>query len=123
MNYTKFNASFRQSVLAVAQELGLEFISTKRQVENGTLLFADPQCTNRGIRYALHESGYVRRYVQGGFYYSPNYWNHYPLNRRTSWTKQSAHGWKYRQMSSYQKAHGDEQLGILVRAVLNYRNK
>ena len=33
----KFNASFRKSAAAVATELGLEFISSKRQVENGTL--------------------------------------------------------------------------------------
>ncbi len=122
MKHTKFNACFRYSTVAVARELGLTFISTTRQIENGTLMFHDPE-TN--VQYSLHESGYIRRHTSGYRHAfmqkDPTYM--YPLNKRTSWTKQSANGWKYRQTSSYQKAHGDEQLGILVRAVLNYRNK
>jgi hypothetical protein len=122
MAYTKFNATFRTSVLEVTKKLGLQFISTKRQVNNGTLMFLDPET---GVKYAMHDSGYIRRHIKG-FRHSfmkedPVY--HYPLNKRASYIAPSTNGWNYRQNGTYMLAGPDEQLGILVRAVINYRKK
>ncbi len=57
-NFCNFDARFRKSAALVANEMGMEFISTPRQVENGTLMFNDPV---RNVKYAMYESGYVRR--------------------------------------------------------------
>lgn len=99
--FTKFNTPFRKAAVAVADSMGLEFISTPRQVDNGTLMFRDPE-TN--TRYSLHESGYVRRHL-------PNT-RAYQLNRvqHSRWSS------PHRLL-----AHGDEQLGIMVISVINYR--
>ena len=113
MSYAKFNTSFRRAAVAVAEELGLEFISTKRQLNNGTLKFHDPKTD---AQYALCESGYIRRYVKG-FKHSfmtetPIY--HYPLNTRNKlWAANT----------TYDLAGPNEQLGIMVRAINNYRQK
>ena len=104
----KFNASFRKSTYAVATEMGLEFISTKRQVENGTLMFYDPRSR---AKYALYESGYVRRLNPAM----------YQLNKTRKVTHQ---GSKYvYQMTERIKANPEEQLGIFVKSIVNYRNK
>ena len=126
----KFNASFRKSVYAVAAELGLEFISTKCQVENGTLMFNDPR-TN--VKYAMYESGYIRRLVSIG----KCHWGNsqtiqgrghamYQLNKTHKVTKH----WKDHngvshsyQMTERIKANPEEQLGIFVKSIVNFRNK
>jgi len=120
MAYTKFNATFRASAVAVAQELGLEFISTRRQVNNGTLMFNDPET---GVQYAMYDSGYVRRHIKGYRHSfmkeAPRYM--YPLNKRASYIAPSTNGWNHSQCGTYLLAGPDEQLGILTRAVMNYR--
>lgn len=108
----KFNASFRKSAAAVATELGVEFISTKRQVENGTLMFNDPK-TN--VNYAMYESGYVRRLLPAM----------YQLNKtRDGYKTRTYNGKDY---TTYQRirimANPDEQLGIFAKSIVNYRNK
>lgn len=114
MKHCKFNAAFRINVVTVANELGLEFISTSRQTNSGTLMFRDP-VTN--CRYSLHESGYVRRYIKSTPYYSGAvYENGYQLNR-TELTKTKYSTRTYRLLASPY-----EQLGILVKSVINYRN-
>jgi hypothetical protein len=108
----KFNASFRKSAYAVATELGLEFISTKSQVENGTLMFYDPQTLSN---YAMYESGYVRRIHK-------NDWQTlmYQLNK-THKVAQEGFGYTYI-MTKRIKANPEEQLGIFVKSIVNYRN-
>ena len=125
----KFNASFRKSVSAVATELGLEFISTKRQVEKGTLMFNDPQTDTK---YAMYESGYVRRLITIGN--CP--WGNsqtiadrghqmYQLNK----TQKVAKTYKFNgttytsDRTERIKANPEEQLGIFVKSIVNYRNK
>ena len=118
----KFNASFRKSAAAVATELGLEFISTKRQVENGTLMFNDPE-TN--VKYAMYESGYVRRFIPTSFHWSPFQTvknQMYQLNKTRKVTHQTAKGYPC-QMTERVKANPEEQLGIFVKSIVNYRNK
>lgn len=124
----KFNASFRKSAAAVGEALGLEFISSKRQVENGTLMFNDSQ-TN--VKYALYESGYVRRLVPIG----RQPWGNsqtidskghamYQLNKvRKDFKTTTFNGKEY---TYYQNvrilANPEEQLGILAKSVVNWRN-
>ena len=120
----KFNASFRKSAYAVATEMGLEFISTKRQVENGTLMFNDPQ-TN--VKYAMYESGYIRRLIPTGFRWSSSQTvkeqmhQMYQLNKTHKVTHQGSN-YTY-QMTARIKANPEKQLGILVKSIVNFRNK
>ena len=121
----KFNASFRKSAAAVATELGLEFISTKRQVENGTLMFNDPE-TN--VKYAMYESGYVRRFIPTSFHWSPFQTvknQMYQLNKTRHGVKTTTYNGKA--YTCHQKirilANPDEQLGIFAKSIVNYRNK
>jgi hypothetical protein len=125
----KFNASFRKSAAAVATELGLEFISTKRQVERGTLMFNDPE-TN--VKYAMYESGYVRRLLPLGRYFWGNSQTiggqghqMYQLNKTRKDFKTTVY--KGKSYTHYQTvrllANPEEQLGILAKSVVNYRNK
>jgi hypothetical protein len=125
----KFNASFRKSAVAVGEALGLEFISSKRQVENGTLMFNDPQSN---VKYALYESGYVRRLTPldncpWGNSQTINERGHamYQLNKvRKEWKQVTSYTGKT--YSYYQNvrilANPEEQLGILVKSVVNWRN-
>jgi hypothetical protein len=108
----KFNASFRKSAYAVATEMGLEFISTNRQVENGTLMFYDPQTL---AKYAMYESGYVRRIYSNGYQTVM-----YQLNK----THKVAHqdpAYTFI-MTKRIKANPEEQLGIFVKSIVNCRN-
>jgi hypothetical protein len=124
----KFNASFRKSTYAVATEMGLEFISTKRQVENGTLMFNDPQ-TN--VKYAMYESGYIRRLIPTGFRWSSSQTvkeqmhQMYQLNKTRKDFKTTVYNG--RTYTHYQtiriKANPEEQLGIFAKSIVNYRNK
>lgn len=124
----KFNTSFRKTVLSVGNEIGLEFISTKRQVENGTLMFNDPQSN---VKYALYESGYVRRLIPigktaWGNSQTINSTGHamYQLNKTRLGYKTTVY--KEKEYTSYQKirilANPEEQLRILVKSVVNWRN-
>ena len=127
MKHCKFNTRFRMSVMAVADEMDLDFISTKRQVEKGTLMFEDRQ-TN--VKYAMYESGYVRRLVPTGA--CP--WARsqtikgkghqmYQLNKTCYDFKTINYNGKT--YTSYQKirilANAEEQLGIMVKSVSNWR--
>ena len=60
-------------------DAGLEFASTKRQVENGTLLFNDPKL--KKVQYSITANGYARRHVTGPSYFNTERENHYPLNK------------------------------------------
>ena len=115
-----FNTAFRQNVVMVAETLGLTFISTARQVNNGTLMFWDPQTD---VKYSLHESGYVRRYIK------PSIWG-----RRGDGLEVATEGY---QLNPTQKVYVPnrtdkrtvrllatpyEQLGIFTKAVIAYRN-
>jgi len=115
--------------MAVADELGLEFISSNRQVENGTLMFNDPQSN---VKYAMYESGYVRRLVPlgncpWGNAQTINGRGHamYQLNKTTKDFKTTAY--KGKTYTHYQTvrllANPEEQLGIFAKSVVNYRNK
>jgi|694.fasta_scaffold36925_13 hypothetical protein len=124
----KFNASFRKSVAAVAEELGLEFISTPRQVNRGTLMFNDPQSN---VKYAMYESGYVRRLVPTSHHWSSSQTigdkghQMYQLNKTSFGFKTTT--FNGREYTSYQKirimANPEEQLGIMVKAIANWRNR
>lgn len=123
-----FNTSFRKTVLAVGHEIGLEFISTKRQIENGTLMFNDPQSN---VKYALYESGYVRRIIPirktpWGNPQTISSTGHtmYQLNKTRDGYKTTVY--KEEGYTRYQKirimANPEEQLAILVKSVINWRN-
>jgi hypothetical protein len=112
MKHCNFDARFRKSTALVANEMGLEFTSTPRQVENGTLMFYDPQAK---VSYSMHESGYVRRYIMGGWPFGGTR-RMYQLNKTKSYLVES--GW-YRKERIL--ASPDEQLAIMVRAVVNHR--
>ena len=120
----KFNASFRKSAYAVATEMGLEFISTKRQVENGTLMFNDPQTD---VKYAMYESGYIRRLIPVGYHWSNSQTiderghQMYQLNK-TRKVPRSGPGWTFSSTERI-KANPEEQLGIFVKSIVNFRNK
>jgi len=124
----KFNASFRKSAYAVATEMGLEFISTKRQVERGTLMFNDPQ-TN--VKYAMYESGYIRRLVPTRYHWSSSQTiggsghQMYQLNKTRKEFKTTVYNGKsYTHYHTVRLlANPEEQLGILAKSVVNYRNK
>lgn len=109
----KFNTSFRKSTVAVATELGLVLISTKRQIENGTLMFYDLESN---VKYAMYESGYVRR-LDGQTMYQ--------LNKTRMGIKTTTY--KGKEYTHYQKirilANPNEQLGIFAKSVVNWRNK
>ena len=53
-----FSTSFKTAANAVAEELGLENITSQRQKANGTLCFHDPETD---VDYTMHETGYIRR--------------------------------------------------------------
>lgn len=106
--FCKFNARFRKATNRVAETMGLEFISTPLQVENGTLCFYDPETDTC---YSLHESGYIRRHVRTDNKMVKYDWQTYQLNR-TELNRYSV---------SRILASPDTQLGIFVRAILNYR--
>jgi hypothetical protein len=118
----KFNASFRKSAYAVATEMGMEFISTKRQVENGTLMFNDPQ-TN--VKYAMYESGYIRRLIPTYYHLSSSQniqdqgHQMYQLNKTHKVAQQKPYT---KILTKRIKANPEEQLGILVKSIVNYRN-
>ncbi len=121
MKHCTFNSSFRKNVVAVAEQLGLTFISTNRQVQNGTLMFHDPVTR---CNYSLHESGYVRRYILNTE--SVNYYRQ--LNNETAamcgyqLNKTAMRKTKYREAKVRLLASPYEQLGILVKSVLSFRN-
>lgn len=127
MKNCKFTTPFRKSALAVGEELGLEFISTRLQVENGTLMFNDPESN---VKYALYESGYIRRLIE-----TTGAWSNsqtidgcghlmYQLNKTRIGVKTRTYNGK--EYTNYQKirilANPDEQLGILAQSVVNWRN-
>ena len=121
MKHCKFNTSFRESVAVIADALDLEFVSTSRQVENGTLVFYDPETDSQ---YAMYESGYVRRHIRAMNWGEGPDWMIYQLNRikKVSVKYRSKKG----KMKSYVGterilANPDEQLAIFVRAVIKYR--
>ena len=122
--FCKFNTRFRQAADLVAETMGLEFISTPRQVENGTLCFYDPETDTR---YSLHESGYVRRHIRTSDWMSD--WKTYQLNRtkqvNVKYHVKSRNGRMTEQSYDCTQrilANPDEQLAIFVRRVLTYRN-
>lgn len=120
---TTFDARFRKSAFKVAAELGLDFISTKRQVENGSLMFYDD---DTDTKYTISESGYVRRYIRGTYSFQPT-WRAYQLNPTTQ-SKIPTHTYKGEQMYRTETIRHmvldpNAQLGILVKAVINYREK
>ena len=53
-----FSTSFKTAANAVAEELGLENITSERQKANGTLCYHDPETD---VDYTMHETGYIRR--------------------------------------------------------------
>ena len=101
-----FDARYRTTVLCVMEQLGTVYASTRKQTENGTLLFHDPQT---GVDYGFYESGYCRRIVGGT--YTTNYC--YQLNRTVR-----VNGRYVRTL-----ANPLEQLGIVTGAVVHYRSR
>ena len=114
----KFNASFRKSAVAVAEALNLVFFSSETQVNHGTLMFYDPETD---VRYAMYETGYVRRFIKRSFYfnlYDSSMWNGYQLN--PTFINKNQHG--HKSTVRIPVLNPNEQLGIMVKAVINYRN-
>jgi len=123
-----FDARYRQSVDRVMQSMGLYLISTHRQIENGTLMYWDPQ-TN--CLYALYESGYIRRFtpkrLQWGAAYRRKGTNYAMYQLNPTRIETVTHTYKG-QVSKYEsiqriKLNPAEQLGRITIAITNYRNK
>ena len=124
--FAPFNANTRKKIHAVMVDMGLSLISTPRQIENGTLLYKDPetQCL-----YSFHQSGYCRRYTplrqHWGAAYRINNTSYamYQLNRTQYGTKVTTYNG--REYTTYQKmrilANPVEQLGIVAGAIALYR--
>ena len=118
--FCKFNATFRQNVVTAATALGLESTTSKRQAENGTLAFYDPQTQ---ATYTLHETGYVRRSYNANAGWGGNlpYVKIYQLNQtRIERVKYPT----FTSSRTHRILVGPyEQLGIFVKSVLKYRGK
>jgi hypothetical protein len=113
-SFLNFDARFRQSCHNVISDMGLDFISTPRQVENGTLMFADSETD---CRYAIYETGYIRRFIKRGYYTNQqdsSMWKGYQLNRQ-----HKVDGRTVREPATTP----DELLGKLVRAITHYRTE
>ena len=123
-----FNATYRQAVDRVMNEMGLTLISTHKQIENGTLMYRDPigDCL-----YALYESGYIRRFVPTRFYGSAYHrkgvdYKMYQLNptcKEKRLYKRS--DGLYAEMTSIRRVllNPMEQLGKITIGITNYRNQ
>lgn len=108
-----FNSTFRQNVIRVAETLGLEFISSLKQVQNGTLSFYDPQGK---CNYSLYESGYIRRSYYNEYAMFGGHTNIYQLNP-VKRTKNRYNSYSTERILM----NPNEQLGILVKSVINWR--
>lgn len=65
----------------ILEDAGLVFVSTPRQLENGTLMFDDPKI--KGVKYSVTANGYARRHVTGKSYWSgQDKEDSYPLNKK-----------------------------------------
>lgn len=116
IKHCKFNTTFRTNVYAVAYELGLQSLTTPKQACNGTLMFHDPQTDTK---YSIHESGYVRRHIKGTGLFTQNSEEGYQLNRVDRIpNKYNSNGFSSKRIL----ANPYEQLGILVKSVINFRN-
>jgi hypothetical protein len=109
----KFNAHFRNAVNEVASELGLDYASTTRQTNKGTLMFYDPVT---GALYAIYESGYVRRFVKRNFWLRQGQYQGYQLNK-TFTSKPASVRRTIRELCQTP----EQALGIMAIGVLNYR--
>ena len=128
MKTHKFNARYRQSVNAVLTEMGLKLSSTRQQIENGTLVYSDPQTD---CLYALYESGYIRRFIPNPVGWGTSYnrdntnYKMYQLNPTRIGTVE--HEYNGRIYKNTQKIrillNPMEQLGQIVIAIQNYRNR
>ena len=127
MKQYKFDARYRQSVDRVLGSMGLYHIGTRRQVENGTLMYRDPR-TN--CLYALYESGYIRRFTPKqlawgkAFQYNGKSYAMYQLNPVYNETKnvKSYTGKEYLYTVKVRRLLSPiEQLGRITIAITNYR--
>ncbi len=105
----------------VAQELGLIESTNARQEKNGTMEFIDPVTSTQACitSYTVHSNGYIRR----KFTYANPTWTcgveHYQLNRTT---KEAAY-WEGPRMTVRIMATPLEQVAILFKSTINFRNK
>jgi len=108
MNYTNFSKSRKNAIEYICISMNVQDITTPRQEKNGTTMLYDPISE---AKYTLHTNGYIRRYTQKQFWPYSGQWVGYQLNR----TKK-VFGGTERIMAS-----ADEQIVILINAIVNYR--
>ena len=104
MDYREYVDSDILKAMEILEEIGLKHVSTKRQIQNGTLMFEDPQdifnyldyeddletvkTVEESRKYTIHKSGYARKRILGGF--TGIEVNHYQLNpvltKKTEWS-------------------------------------
>lgn len=127
MKTYNFTATHRKAIYSVMMELGLALVSTRKQIENGTLLFED-----NGYLYGFYESGYCRRFVPtdaghstaqkvNGIEYAM-----YQLNRTymENCIYQHIDGTVYKCRRKRRVLIGPmEQLGIVTAAIVRWRDK
>lgn len=127
MKTVTFDARYRKSVDSVLTAMGLKLISTRKQIENGTLMYRDPytQCL-----YALYESGYIRRFVPTRYSIGQTIngkgYAMYQLNPVYNENRiaNSYDGKKYIYTVKVRRLLSPiEQLGRIVIAIQNYRNR
>ncbi len=127
MKQYKFDARYRQSVDRVLGSMGLYHVGTKKQVENGTLMYIDPRTD---CLYALYESGYCRRFVPTTMAWgqaqtvNERGYAMYQLNRTymENYIYQHMDGTVYKCRRKRRVLVGPmEQLGIVTAAIANYR--
>jgi hypothetical protein len=122
-----FDARYRKSVDNVLTSMGLNLISTPRQIENGTLMYHDPYTKTI---YALYESGYIRRLVPSFAWGSSQTIGNktyagYQLNKTRREIVQREYNGRIYEFEQKVRimANPMEQLGIVTAAIANYRNK
>jgi len=125
-HFTTFNAYTRKKIHAVMTDMGLALISTRRQIENGTLMYRDPetQCL-----YSFHQSGYCRRYTPQRHHWGTAFESNgtryamYQLNRVENGTKTTTYNGKAYTTRHQIRilANPVEQLGIVTAAIALYR--
>lgn len=126
-NQYNFDARYRQSVDRVLGSMGLYHIGTKKQVENGTLMYMDPRTD---CLYALYESGYIRRFTPRQIGWGTSYrrketnYAMYQLNPVYNENRKSI-DWKGNPFLYKVKVRRllppMEQLGRITIAITNYR--
>jgi len=105
---TSITKQHKNAIEKICIAMRLTDVTTPLMDKHGSIRLYDPIAA---VQYSLHESGYIRRYIKGGYYMSKNPVHPYQLNKTTTNGRQTR-----RTLATI-----DEQIVILINAVANYR--